>query len=271
VGIALLAALAGVPLALDRLERRMIETGPNGPETPGGLGLAFERLKIPSGNRLLDGYLVESAPACPRHAALLIFHGVGETISQWVNVQRLLYDSCIASVVFDYSGNGDSSRPGTVRNLHQDAIAAYSAIQAHFGAAGGVCTLGFSMGNAVLLDAYTEFHPQPRCMILGAAFSSGRDSAVSGWGIPRWMAHLLPDQWNNVAAISRSHPPLLVIHSDADLVNPLWMGQSIYQAAPEPKQLVILHGLRHNAAYRGPIEEWWGPVIEFIAKTETVP
>ena len=269
--IAFLAALASLPVALGRLEHAMIETGPNGPETPAGLGLAFERLKIPSGNRVLDGYLVESAPSCQRHRALLIFHGVGETISQWVKVQRLLYDSCIASVVFDYSGNGDSSRPGTVGNLHQDAIAAYSAFQAHFGTAGRVCTLGFSMGNAVLLDAYTEFQPPPGCMILGGAFSSGRDSAVRGWGIPKWMARALPDQWNNVAAISRSHPPLLVIHSDADSVNPLWMGQRIYQAAPEPKQLVILHGLRHNAAYRGAIEQWWGPVIEFIEQAGTVP
>jgi hypothetical protein len=96
-----------------------------------------------------------------------------------------------------------------VRNLHQDAIAAYALFQARFAATGLICTLGFSMGNAVMLDAYTEFHPAPACMIVGGAFSSGRDGAVRGWGIPEWMAHVLPDQWNNVTAISRSHPPLL--------------------------------------------------------------
>jgi len=268
VALALLI-LALSPLLLERLERAMISTGPNGPETPATVGLAYERLKIPSASRLLDAYLVEAPSTCQPPAALLIFHGVGETISQWVNVLRLLHDHCISSVVFDYSGNGDSSPPGTVRNLHQDAVAAYSLFHARFAETSRICTLGFSMGNAVLLDAYTEFHPAPACVIVGGAFSSGRDGAVQGWHIPRWMAQALPDQWNNVAAISRSHSPLLVLHSDADHTNPIWMGERIYQAAPEPKQFVMLHGLRHNAAYKGSIEQWWAPVITFIEEGRT--
>jgi alpha-beta hydrolase superfamily lysophospholipase len=264
-----LLVLALSPLLLERLERAMISTGPNGPETPAAAGLAYERPKIPSGNRLLDAYLVEAPSTCQRRAALLIFHGVGETISQWVGVQRLLYDHCISSVVFDYSGNGDSSPPGTVRNLHQDAIAAYALVQARFAATNRICTLGFSMGNAVLLEAYTEFRPAPACMIVGGAFSSAREGAAHAWGIPAWMVRALPDQWDNVAAISHSHPPLLVVHSDADHSNPFWMGERIYQAAPEPKQFAVLHGLRHNAAFRGPIEQWWAPVITFIKADRT--
>lgn len=260
----LVLVFALYPLLLDRLERAMISTGPNGSETPATVGLAYERLKIPSSSRLLDAYLVEADSSCRPRAALLIFHGVGETVSQWVNVQRLLYNHCISSVVFDYSGNGDSNPPGTVRNLHQDAIAAFVQFHARFAATSRVCVLGFSMGNAVLLDAYTEFRPAPDCMIVGGAFSSARDGAVHAWGIPGWMAHAFPDQWNNVAAISRSHPPLLVVHSDSDRANPLWMGERIYQAAPQPKQLVILHGLHHNAAHVGPIEQWWAPVITFM-------
>lgn len=260
----MLVVLAFSPLLLHRLERAMISTGPNGPETPAAVGLPYQRVKIPSGNRLLDAYLVEAPPNCRTRAALLIFHGVGETISQWVNVQRLLSDHCVSSVVFDYSGNGDSSPPGTVLNLHQDAIAAYTLFHARFTGSGSICILGFSMGNAVMLDAYTEFRPEPACMIVGGAFSSARDGAVHAWGIPEWMAHLLPDQWNNVTAIARSHSPLLVVHSDTDRANPLWMGERLYRAAPQLKELVVLHGLRHNAAFVGPIEQWWAPVVTFI-------
>jgi uncharacterized protein len=259
-----LLALALYPVFIDRLERHMISTGPNGPETPATVGLAYERLKIASGTRVLDAYLVEAASSCRSRPALLLFHGVGETISQWVNVQRLLYDHCISSVVFDYSGDGNSSPPGTIRNLHQDAIAAYAQFHTRFAATSRVCALGFSMGSGVLLDAYKEFHPAPDCMIVGAAFSSARDAAVRAWGIPGWMGYGLPDQWNNVSAISRSHPPLLVLHSDADRGNPLWMSERIYRAAPQPKQLIVLRGLGHNAAYIGPIEQWWAPVVTFI-------
>jgi hypothetical protein len=34
--------LAVYPLLLDRLEQAMISTGPNGPETPATVGLAYE-------------------------------------------------------------------------------------------------------------------------------------------------------------------------------------------------------------------------------------
>jgi len=71
------------------------------------------------------------------------------------------------------------------------------------------------------------------------------------------------------AAISHSHSPLLAVHSDADHANPIWMGERIYQAAPEPKQFVILHSLPHNAAYRGPIHQWWAPVIKFLEEGGT--
>lgn len=263
-GVAMLLVLALSPLLLDRLERAMISTGPNGPETPAAVGLTYEHVKIPSGNRLLDAYLVEAPSNCRARVALLIFHGVGETISQWVNVQRLLSDHCVSSVVFDYSGDGDSSPPGTVHNLHQDAIAAYTLFHARFAVSRSVCILGFSMGNAVMLDAYTDFRPEPACMIVGGAFSSARDGAVRAWGIPEWTAHLLPDQWNNVTAIARSRSPLLVVHSDTDRANPLWMGERIYRSAPQPKQMVVLHGLSHSAAFRGPIEQWWAPVVTFI-------
>jgi hypothetical protein len=46
------------------------------------------------------------------------------------------------------------------------------------------------------------------------------------------------------------------------------MGERVYQAAPQPKRFVILHGLSHDAAYRGPIEQWWDRAITFIQRAE---
>lgn len=96
--------------------------------------------------------------------------------------------------------------------------------------------------------------------------SSAREGAVQGWGIPAWMAGALPQSVEQC----RSHlsQPPSTLHSDADHANPMWMGEHIYQAAPEPKQFVMLHGLPHNAAYKGAIEQWWTPVITFIQGAE---
>jgi fermentation-respiration switch protein FrsA (DUF1100 family) len=58
--------------------------------------------------------------------------------------------------------------------------------------------------------------------------------------------------------------PLLVVYSDADKVNPPAMGQRIFESAPEPKQLAVLHGFPHNALYRTPTDDWWAPVLRFL-------
>ena len=57
---------------------------------------------------------------------------------------------------------------------------------------------------------------------------------------------------------------ILVVYSDADTVNPPDMGQRIFEAAPEPKELAVLHGFPHNALYRTPSDEWWAPVLRFL-------
>ncbi len=264
VAVTILIVVLIGPALLKWASEKMIATGPNGQETPANVGLSYEHLKIPSGQRRLDAYLVRAAADCHPRFALLIFHGVGETISQWVGVQRLLFDHCISSLVFDYSGDGDSTGHGSVENLDQDAPAAYTVFRARFSGQERLCVLGFSMGNAPLLDSIDKFQPAPSCVVIASAFSSGRDSAEYHWRIPRLLLKLVPDAWDNVRSVSQVHSSLLVLQSDADQVNPLWMGQRIFEAAPQPKQLAVLHGFPHNAAYRNPSEQWWAAVIEFV-------
>ena len=265
IAFALLIVFLGLagPFLLDYFENKMISTGPNGPQTPADVGLGYERAKIPSGQRLLDAYVVPAAVTCQPSVALLIFHGVGETISNWVGALRLLHEQCIASLVFDYSGDGDSTGQATVKHLDEDAVSAYRFFVSRFADSGRRCVLGFSMGNAPMLESLSRFSPAPACVVVGSAFSSGRDSA-SLMGIPSFFFAVLPDDWNNVRNVTGAHPPLLVVHSDADKVLPLWMGQRIFQAASEPKSFALVHGLRHNASYKTVAPEWWEPVIHFV-------
>jgi hypothetical protein len=44
------------------------------------------------------------------------------------------------------------------------------------------------------------------------------------------------------------------------------MGQKIYSSAIQPKQFVLLHGLKHNAPISDSSEVWWIPVYRFIEK-----
>src|SRR6195256_6117156 len=88
-----LMGLNGCAALLHHFEPQFLETERNGPATPETVGLKYERIKIPSGPRQLDGYLVRASLSAKKPIAVLIFHGVKETISDWVTAQRFLHDN----------------------------------------------------------------------------------------------------------------------------------------------------------------------------------
>jgi alpha-beta hydrolase superfamily lysophospholipase len=246
------------------LARPILTTGPNGPETPASVGVPYERVAIPSGARSLDSYLVTAPPTCTDAPVLVIYHGVQETISLWVKAQQFLYAHCVTSLVFDYTGSGNSSRPASLRAVSDDAVAVYAFARGRFPVA-RIFVFGHSMGNGILLDAMPHFAVRPSGVIVANAFASLRAFvARQGWAYGV-LAHLMPDWWDNVKSVTAVHAPLLVIASDADKVNPSTDGAKIFAAAPEPKKFSLLHGFRHNAAYQAPDAAWWSTTLEFVS------
>ena len=58
---------------------------------------------------------------------------------------------------------------------------------------------------------------------------------------------VLPDnRWPSVEAIGQVKAPILVLHGDRDRIIPLTHGQALFRAAPDPKQMRIYPGGRHN-------------------------
>jgi alpha-beta hydrolase superfamily lysophospholipase len=245
-------------------EPHFLKTGPNGPDTPQTFGAPYEHVSIPSDTRILDGYLVRAPDECATHSALLIFHGVMETISEWSAAQAFLRQHCVASLVFDYTGHGNSSPGGTVKLVNRDAVAAYRYFSAAFSSDQRLCVLGHSMGNGPMLEELPAFTAAPSCVVVASPLSSLRD-----WGVAHvsgLMAYMIPDVWNSVHNIARSSVPVLVIQSRSDTVNPIEMGRRVFTAAHEPKRMIEVDGFKHNAIYKTPSLIWWSPVLAFIAE-----
>lgn len=150
-------------------------------------------------------------------------------------------------------------------------MAAYSWFASQFGKDVRLCVLGHSMGNGPLLEELANFRPAPSCVVIGNAFSSLRDEGKRSLRGPlRLLLYVMPDEWNNVKNVSHDRVPLLLIHSDADIANPVSMGKRIFDAAPEPKRMIVVHGFKHNVLYTNPREGWWDPVLHFL-KAEPIP
>jgi alpha-beta hydrolase superfamily lysophospholipase len=256
--------------AASHLMGEMLTTGPNGPETPATAGVPFERVEIPSGPRRLDSYVVTANSTCSNPPVVLIYHGVQETISEWVKAQRFLYDHCVSSVVFDYTGSGNSSRPARFEAVAEDSVAAYEFAAGHFPGR-PLYILGHSMGNGPMLEAVPHFSSRPAGVVVANAFASLRSAAGTRNNVLySVLAYTIPDWWDNVKSVQQIHVPLLVIHSDTDQVNPADGARRIFAAAQQPKKLALLHGFRHNALYQQPSEEWWSAVLAFVNAVKLV-
>ena len=252
--------------AIASAEKKFMLVHKNGTATPAQFGAAWTPFFIDSDGRRLEASLVMAQPSCRDRVAVLLVHGRDESLSDWAKAQAFLSQQCVSSIMFDYSGNGDSQGPANIANLNADVVAAYAVFVQKFPKPWRRCVLGHSMGNALVLHGFPSFAPPPDCVVTANAFSSVEDFARSS-GAPSLVALLLRGVWDNTEAIKHVNVPLLVVHSDADQTIPAWMSKRVDDAAGSPETgaiIVQLHGFSHDALYEMPTLDWWKPVLGFV-------
>ena len=255
--------------AWSSFERDTLNPGVRSEATPAAIGLPFERVAIPSGERVLDAFVVGAERGCGSRGAVLIFHGRGETVADWIRVQQALRARCVSSIVFDYSGHGRSTPPGTLANLNADAVAAEDWFLRAFPSSERRCLLSHSMGGGPMLFAAAR-SPEIDCLVLASPFSSLRAMAVRD-GMPSWLSFIMSDVWNNAQAAERLRVPLLWVHSQADTTIPVELGRSVFEAATVAKSSLMLSGFDHNAIYELAPPEIWDAVAGFVRGDRSHP
>ena len=200
---------------------------------------------------------------------MLLFHGNGTSLAEQAGVQQVLYRAGISSLAFDYSGFGTSGGTASPRALRRDARAAVGVFTDSARSASRRILLGASLGAAVLLDDITDLEAASDGVVLVGTFTSARDLAIRSGRVPDQLARLprlitwlLPDLYDNVAAIRHLTKPVLIVASVQDSIFPIAGAERLYAAASEPKRLVRLEHTGHDAYLA--TDESWRPVIAFI-------
>ena len=252
--------------------------------TPGSLGVPYTDLQIPSGAHTIHAWWVRAAapataaaashssgtrrsaaaaaPAASPAPAVLLFHGNRTSLARQAGIQQVLYRAGISSLAFDYSGFGTSGGSPEPEALRRDARAAAAVFNDSAKSASRRILLGTSLGAAVLLDAITDLEPGCDGVVLVGPFTSARDLAVLRGRVPRWLAWLVPDLYDNVAAIRHLTKPVLIVVSVRDSLFPIAGADRLFAAAAEPKRLAKLEHTGHDAYLA--TDESWRPVIAFI-------
>jgi fermentation-respiration switch protein FrsA (DUF1100 family) len=202
----------------------------------------------------------------PRDLAIVIAHGFTMSWQRpliWKLVQR--FNHAAAAVTLDFRGHGRSSGLSTLgdKEIYDLDVAVRYARELGYAR---VATVGFSMGASVALrqaallggtDAvvsvsspgrwyFRDTEPMRRVHFaaerrLGRAFSRYvLHTRISSAGWPT------PEPVPPAEAAARIAPiPLLIVHGDQDIYFPPDHGQTLYDAAREPKELWLIPGFGH--------------------------
>lgn len=200
------------------------------------------RIDTPDHERLVGWYL----PPRPGRPTLLFFGGQGGGLSLQSGRWRRIADEGVGFLAIGYRGHDGSTGRPSEKGLHTDARAAYDWLSARTKPE-DIVIHGFSLGTGVATRLAVD-HPA-RALILEAPYTSTADVAGKAWPwLPvRW---LMLDQYRSREIIDQVSMPLLIVHGDGDVVIPYAQGETLYNLATRPKQLVRMRGSNHNTLTR---------------------
>jgi fermentation-respiration switch protein FrsA (DUF1100 family) len=237
------AAYLCLVLAMFGLENSLLyfpSVYPNGYWNPPGLKFEDAWFEASDGTRLHGWYVPHDDP----RAVLLIAHGNGGNLSHRYELLGLLHELGTSSLIFDYRGYGRSSGKPSEAGILADARAARRWLAERAGVSESEIVLfGESLGGGVMVDLAAA--DGARALVLENTFSSLPD--VAAFHYP-WLPVklLMRTQLDSASKIARYRGPVLQFHGDADTIIPLAIGERLFDAAGQPKQLVIIPGADHN-------------------------
>jgi fermentation-respiration switch protein FrsA (DUF1100 family) len=152
-------------------------------------------------------------------------------------------------LIFDYRGFGRNAGVASEEGTYTDAAAALAWLHGRDDVdPSRIVFYGFSLGTGIATELATR--EPSAALILRAPFTSIRGLMIDRFPQARALLALAPwvplTSYDTLAKIGRLDRPLLVMHGDADLTVPEYMGRRVFAAAPEPKTYVTFPALGHS-------------------------
>jgi uncharacterized protein len=229
--------------------------------TPSDIGLAYEAVRFEAADGTkLTGWFV---PAERERGVLLICHGNAGNIGDRLDALLLFHELGLSSFIFDYRGYGGSDGEPDEEGTYRDAEAAWDyLVAARAIPPEKIILLGSSLGGPIA--ARLAVSHRPAALILESTFTS----------IPDVAAHLYPllpvkllarFSYDTLGSVRSTRSPLLVVHSKDDEMIPFAHGQRLFDAAPEPKELLAIAG-SHNEGIELSREKYVAGIDRFVAR-----
>lgn len=268
LGFGTLGLLFGaVLLWLRRNEDRMVffpDRGPVGVPAP-EFQLETRRVSLTTRDsvRLLAWVIPPPAGDSAARWALILHGNAGNLATPGRPAHdRQFHGLGLGILAVDYRGYGESDGSPSEAGLYRDARAAYEYLRDSLGVPPPrIVIYGHSLGSAVAIELATEV-PAAGLMVEGA-FTSAPDRGAEIYPfLPvRWMAQ---NRFPSLERIARIRMPILVIHGREDTTIPPAHGRRLFDAAGDPKTLLIVPG-GHADAFEVGAREYEAGIRRFLA------
>lgn len=211
-------------------------------------GIDIEDLTFNSnGSTQLHGWLFKNPNS---DKLILVSHGNAGNISHRVWLAKLLVESGISVLLYDYQGYGRSAGNPSIAGITQDGLSAFDFAVDKLGyQPDNIVLFGESLGSGVA--CHIALARPNRGLILQSPFSSLRNIACEK--LP-WL-RLYPEplmvtpDLDNFTALKTYKRPVLIIHGKMDKTVPFYHGERLFQIAGEHKKFICLPTAGHNDVY----------------------
>ncbi|GAB4484917.1 MAG: alpha/beta hydrolase [Anaerolineales bacterium] len=246
---------------------------------PADLGLPYEDIQLTTS----DGLTLTAWYIPPRNGVVVICaHGLGGNRAQFLAEAIFLHQNKYGVLLLDLRNHGESEGNVTTLGLYEtkDVAAAVEYIGQREQANTAIAAFGHSMGAATVLMAAAQL-PEIDAVIAVSPFTSVEDNVSEGMrtltGLdPRFFAPLVLffGQREAGVAISAVRPvnviarisprPVLLIHGAKDETIPVRNSYALYEAARDPKELVVYEGVGHGGFVFQEPKQYPQTVLNFL-------
>lgn len=224
---------------------------------PAEVGLrGVEEVELEAADRTkLVAWLMAAASGRP---TLLYFTGNAGSPSSRADKIRSFQRDGYGLLLMNYRGFGGSEgRPTETHNV-ADGIAAYDWLRRRGYEPKDIVLYGESLGTAVAIQIAKQ--REAKALVLEAPFTSTVDVGRRTW----WFLPLnliLTDQYRSIDHIRGVRRPVLIVHGERDTTIPVSQGRALFEAAHEPKKLVLFKEAGHSDLYDHNV---WATIRAFL-------
>lgn len=205
--------------------------------------------------------------------AVLYLHG-----SRWNLTGHLFRLEQIRSLGFsvlaiDYRGFGKSlGELPSEASVYEDARIAWDHLKSLQPDASKRVIYGHSLGGAVAVDLASDLgrasaeNAGARALIIESTFTNLADIATEVADTPWPIRWLISQKFDSIDKIDQVRMPVLIVHGTADPYVPSRFSEQLYEAAREPKRLLLIEGGTHNNSMRIGRQEYRRALDELLGE-----